>query len=587
MKPIKSIRTLATTFSLAIALTLPTQVRADEFWNGGSGTWDFNNTPNWNAGTWTSNAQTANFNSTPGTVTVDNSLGQVGATQLAFNRTSGSPGTWDVTGGPVAITGELYTAIVYDGGNDNVTIDSNMTVDTTVATDRYNFFNGYSGSNLTSNGNITFGAQPFTSNGGRSFIVGSGNNADNIYLNGVYSDSSALGGPALELRAGEGGGDQSHTYINGNISGLTLGLSIGEGNIVISPTAVLGSHQIFMYNDQGISQQNTALLGSNGVTISNFVYASAKYDFGGGSATRYGSVTEGVSDTSTVTFSGGIALDSTNLNLKAGAGGRAVITGNIGGASPAGLVKNGAGTVVLASASGNNYNTTADSGPTGSVAMDIQQGTLLITNTSGSAFGSSQIYDPNAPNGQGGFGAVVPNPGVVKVEAGAKLGGSGISTQAVTVASGGIIAPGDSGADNGTVAIQTLHLTGGLSMASGAILSFKLNGAANDMLDLGAGALTLAGTTNVDFTSLGTVNVWTPTNANYYTLASGTGTWSSSPTFNFNAPAGYVVDHYVYNTSTDTFAVDFKAVPEPSTYALMIGGLAFLGFCVRRKNRMV
>ena len=52
-------------------------------------------------------------------------------------------------------------------------------------------------------------------------------------------------------------------------------------------------------------------------------------------------------------------------------------------------------------------------------------------------------------------------------------------------------------------------------------------------------------------------------------------------------PAGLVVDHEIYNASSHTFEVDFKEVPEPSTYALMIGGLAFLGYCVRRKNRMV
>jgi hypothetical protein len=27
-----------------------------------------------------------------------------------------------------------------------------------------------------------------------------------------------------------------------------------------------------------------------------------------------------------------------------------------------------------------------------------------------------------------------------------------------------------------------------------------------------------------------------------------------------------------------------REVPEPSTYALMLGGLAFLGFCIRRKT---
>ena len=223
------------------------------------------------------------------------------------------------------------------------------------------------------------------------------------------------------------------------------------------------------------------------------------------------------------------------------------------------------GTVVLSSPTGNtftSYNAT--------IAFEAMAGTTLITNTSGSAFGNSTSK-------------------LVQVDAGAKLGGSGISTEAVTVVGGGIIAPGDSGADLGTASVATLHLVGGLTMASGSTMAFKIaaDGASNDMIDLGTAALTLNGPVNVGFTALGIVNVWTPGNSNFYSLLTGSGTWTTSPTFDISAPAGYVVDHEVYDASSHTFEVDFKAVPEPSTYALMIGGLAFLGYCVRRKNRMV
>jgi hypothetical protein len=37
-------------------------------------------------------------------------------------------------------------------------------------------------------------------------------------------------------------------------------------------------------------------------------------------------------------------------------------------------------------------------------------------------------------------------------------------------------------------------------------------------------------------------------------------------------------------------AIDLRnitSVPEPSTYAMMVAGLAFLGFCVRRKGALV
>jgi hypothetical protein len=66
---------------------------------------------------------------------------------------------------------------------------------------------------------------------------------------------------------------------------------------------------------------------------------------------------------------------------------------------------------------------------------------------------------------------------------------------------------------------------------------------------------------------------------------------TGSPTFTFNVPTGYALDPdygrggtvgYIFSR-TGTLSVQFIAVPEPSSYAMMLGGLALLAFCLRRK----
>jgi hypothetical protein len=572
MKQITNIRCLAMALSLAIATILPIHLRADSYafdnlYYSGSGTWengpagtqwaDFGHGFNYN---WDNTLQNDAEFFNPGTVNV---VGNVSANYLYF---AGSSDTYVLQGGEIdknANNSQGGLILQNDGASNDVIINNNVVVDTAGNTDRFNIVNYGANSTIDFEGTIGFTDSAPSLTSYRSLIFNAIAPGQTFILNGVDTSGTTK---SINIRFNEGNQSNATLLLKGDYSTINGGdfIDLASGTVVLDTSLTPAGKNIVAYNGNQVTDTH-AVLTQGSQNISNLIYGTIR------NGVTQGTITVGQNTAGSSNFSGGIGLDGTDVVLTSVAGGRANISNNIFGDSPDGLVKTGADTVILSNPSGNSY-TLNGYYYTGHVAADLQAGTTLITNTSGSAFGN----------------AASP----VNVELGAKLGGSGISTQAVVVAGGGIIAPGDSGADGGTAGIATLHLTGGLSMANGAVMAFKLNGAANDAIALGSGALTLAGTTNVVFSSMGTVNVFTPGNPNWYTLATGgtglsAGTWTTSPTFNFTAPAGYNVDHVNYNAASNTFQVDFAAVPEPSTYALMIGGLAFLAFCVRRKNRMV
>jgi len=570
----------AATTCAGLALT---PLHGDETWDGGNGTWDFNNTPNWNgSNTWSTNDQAAVFDTTPGTVTVDNSLGQVGDNYLYFNSSSTSS-TWDVTGGTIdeAIAGNGNNLLIdQDGGSGNVTIDSNMNVDTTTNTDRYNIYSN-SASSLTLNGNITFGNQDgLTGNTNRSLIIGSTNNNAVFYLNGTYADSSASGGTAINLRLAEGGATQDTYFINGNISGLTGGVQIGSGNVVVDPTANTGTSTIFMYDDQGYNTENVALYAAQGDTITNSVYISMKYEFDStGTIENPGNATFGNYDATNTTFSGNIVFDNSGGILNTAANGRANFTGDFGGHSPNGLTKTGAGVAVLGTNDYGIQNDFTTNSTRNNVAIDIQQGTVLANNGSNaSAFGN--------------------NSGKVQVEAGATLGGNGGTsgnqlTQAMAATA--VIAPGDAGQANLGIhpSIGTLDLQGGLEADNGLVMDFKLTGegltpgTSNDFLEVSS--FTLGGKVTVNLTALDALETGA---GNDYTIFSDTNTFDTEDATDFTivAPTGYKLDSTYgngvgggYDYTGGVLTVQLVATPEPSTWAMMFGGLVLLAVRLRRK----
>jgi hypothetical protein len=584
MKSSSSSQRVLMAVTMAVAtLLLPrlghAQSLTTQTWDGGSGTWDQGSTPNWNNGaqTWNGGYDDADFTKTPGTVTVSDSGagGPVTFDQLVFGPGTGD---WVVTGDtlmkdPFINRNENVTLVNVEAGAGNVTISSQLDI-SDVGQDHATYISNSSNSTLTIGSLSILPYQINTSdtNGRAIEFNQTAGSTGTIVLNGTYTTAA---GALAALAFGSNGNAAANYYIasSANLAGFNSTgnpISIGSGSVHLDNSTLTSSQTIFFGGSSNSGIIPTLdVVGAKALVVN--AYATLKYPQGSYSMAA---INQSTADAST--WAGQIDMDGTSYALGAVADGRLTVTGQIVNSGPLGLIKTGAGTVVLASGTGNSYSLNDGTGLpyVGTVAADLQAGTTLITNTGASAFGN--------------------NTGVVKLEAGATLGGTGFSSQQV-VAEGAtsVITAGDFGQANLGIApsFGQLNLTGGLAATSGLTLDFKLDGAYdNDVISLGtSGALTLNGTVTVNFSSVdGSV-----VTGYVYTLMTGSGSWAgSAPTFDFTAPAGYVLDKSYYGTgydfnngddtdpnfgtSADTLTVEFALAPEPSTYGMLGLGLLAL-----------
>jgi hypothetical protein len=576
---------LAVSLALTIAVFVsPGKAQADDnfTWDpsasgnqfvGGSGTWDNGTTVDWldNGNTpdiaWSnSSPNLALFEGTPGTVTVDGTV-----SFDAIETINNNPGTW--TFGTSVNEGTLFknSESQFTGGfifgqesNANVIFNSGITIDAAGDTDRTVFQDNSATATLTFNGNILYtgtnGGAPyrgiqFDSQGGVVTINSS-----------ISTGTTGIGG---EVVFGEGGGVAGATYyLNGSITNAdpnpaitgNKAMEIFAGNVVLGTSQLSTGVLVFVGNNYASTR---SILTAGAQTITNTV------DDQGNGGDELGGTTADVSS-----FNGGVNVGGSTETLTAAAGGRVNFTAGINGSVAGGLVKTGAGTVVLNSTNTFDLQDPRNSFVQGNVAADIQQGTLLI----------------NGGTDTNGNGALGKNSGQVLVEGGATLGGSGsllAGQQVVAMTGTSVITAGDPGQASLGIApsISTLALNGGLAATSGLTLDFKLTGGNyhpsggtdNDLIT--TSTLSLGGTVTVNLTTLDTVETMSP-----YFLMSGTGNWTEADDtiFDINAPTGYTLDTtygtggYLFDTGEDQFSVKLVATPEPSTYGLLGLGLLAL-----------
>ncbi len=216
----------------------------------------------------------------------------------------------------------------------------------------------------------------------------------------------------------------------------------------------------------------------------------------------------------------------------------------------------------------------------------VSSGTLLVNNGSGSATGS----------------------GALLVSPGATLGGTGlINASSFTIGSTGTRTNVIVG--NGTDTTSQLTLTGtGANTITNTTLSFNISAATagqGNELNVGTSAIAFSNSTlSLNVSGIGIIPAYTP-----YVLVAGTGSNQySGLTYNLETIGGNTLDVITgglnlafsptlantwyatnsvlfLNTSGGVDDIEVDVVPEPNTYALILGGLVALVFWQRARRR--
>ena len=352
------------------------------------------------------------------------------------------------------------------------------------------------------------------------------------------------------------------------VGAVVTGINSGANTVTISMNATAGSNTYTFYAGSPLANGGVAsAIGKSSSDAANLVLDSGTLKYTGASAAstdRLFTLTQNgggldasgasnaavnFSNTGAMAFSGSGSRTLALSGSSTGDNTLAAAIGNGAGGSTS-LTKSGAGKWVLSAT--NTY--------TG--VTTISAGTLVLASTGSIAYssavdlGTSGILNVSAVSG--GF----------SLASGQTLKGSGTVTGAITLASGSTLAIGNS---PGTVTFDN-----NLTLSSGSISNFEINGLTAGLYDLaqgGAGSQTASfgGTLNLVFQSgfntLGTVKIFDfETYANAFTTVNPSGLASG------------------YTATFDNLTGVVSVVPEPATWALLAFSLTTVMVFRRRKS---
>ncbi|MER8644425.1 autotransporter-associated beta strand repeat-containing protein [Mesorhizobium sp. M1252] len=460
--------------------------------NGGNGTWRAAGDQNWTDSTGLfaapfANASFAIFQGAAGTVTVDNTNGQVQAAGMQF-ATNG----YLVQGGPIELVGGASIIRVGDGTGAGAayvaTINSSLTgnsqlVKTDLGTLVLSGTNSYTGGTSINGGTVRISQDANLGNaaGGLSFSGGTLNTIADI----TSGRAVTLAGAGTFLTNGG-----TTTTLTGGITGAGGLTKDGAGTLVVAGDA---THSGGTTVTAGILQVgNGATAGTlAGNVTNNAVLAFNRSDSltFGGAITGTGAVRQIGTGTTVLTanssYSGGTTISAGTLQLGNG-GSAGSFTGDV--------TDNG----TLAFNRSDNFTFGGTISGTGGLRQ-VGSGTTILT--ANNIYTGATVIDGGTLLVDGDQSAAT---GLTAVNAGGTLGGTGIIGSNVFVFNDGALNPGDVGATPGTLTIN-----GGLSLLNGSTLNYNFGqanvpgGAFNDLTEVG-GDLILDGTLNVAVSPGGT-----------------------------------------------------------------------------------
>jgi autotransporter-associated beta strand protein len=407
-------------------------------------------------------------------------------------------------------------------------------------------------------------------------------NGTNTYTGGTtissgtlaFNNDSALGTGSISLNGTLSA--LANATLSNNISVATAGiLRVGSGNTFTSTGVISGVGSVSK-NSQGTLDLSSANSNSfsggtkildGTVVVTSIGNANSNNALGTNGTIQFGSTTsvgvlrwDGISDettdkvidftTTTNTTSGGTitantvgrTLTFTSNTTATGNGNKSFTLGGSGNINFNGVISNGANATVSLTKSGAGT-TTLGAANTYSGNTLVSAGTLIVNGSTSAA-------------------------SAVTVNAGATLGGSGTINGATTI--NGTLSPGPA---------TTLTFGSTLTLGSGSTIALTLGSssskiaftsAANNLLGSGNATLSLTQGTGFDYTA--TYRIFENTITAGFAFFSITGYDSTAYTANF-AQSG------------SNYELSFDAVPEPSTYALMLAGLIAFVFARRRTQK--
>lgn len=453
----------------------------------------------------------------------------------------------------------------------------------------------------------TVGTGTLTLNGGSiGFVAGGTPTINNtLVINGTVefggSTANSLAttaivfGGATTIDAGSVLTSPTGATVNNSISFNSAVIPLSTvtltGNITVEPS----SGSTFIFDDAiGESVAGSGITIGNGTTTGTVVFGTNTNN-----PNTYTGATTVLSGTLQLEATGALQDSTLVTNSTAGSTvfdqsvvSHAFTVGGLSGTGNLALQDNAATPNAVALSAGNNNTSTTYSGSmSGSGSLNkIGSGELALTNTNtytgGTIISAGNLAVDNSSGSGTGSGAVQVNGGT--------LGGTGTintsgvaSGKAIDIAANAMLSPSNGTTTGFSHLNLTLQTGTSVTLEAGSKLAFDLGAstATSDEVLITGGTLALNNQSFSDFTfnAQGTIA------PGLYTLIDSTGGITGSlattlGTFDDGLYSGQLI---LTGDDLELQVSDAEAIPEPGTWALMLGGLALLVVIQRRKNKLV